>query len=94
MSLLVVLERHSIGNRRSSREFKLPQNLNDYIIKGKYKYGIERNVSYAFLDSKNKCFVSNLIKILNHKLILRLQMIQIESNPRMRKWRHYIGIIL
>lgn len=34
-------EHQSIENRRSNHESKLPQKFNDYIIEGKYKYGIE-----------------------------------------------------
>ncbi|GJW38483.1 ribonuclease H-like domain-containing protein [Tanacetum coccineum] len=50
--------------RRSSRQTKLPTSLNDFVIKGKVKYGIERVVSYANLNHENYCFASTLNK--NH----------------------------
>ncbi|GKA62052.1 ribonuclease H-like domain-containing protein [Tanacetum coccineum] len=44
--------------RRSSRQTKLPSSLNDFIVKGKFKYGVERVVNYANLNHDNYCFVS------------------------------------
>ncbi|GJS78106.1 NB-ARC domains-containing protein [Tanacetum coccineum] len=48
--------------RRSSRQTKLPSSLNDFIIEGKVKYGVERVVSYANLNHENSCFASSLNK--------------------------------
>nr|GEX45413.1 hypothetical protein [Tanacetum cinerariifolium] len=48
--------------RRSSRQTKLPISLNDFIIRGKVKYGIERVVNYFNLSSDNFSFASSLNK--------------------------------
>ncbi|GJT75123.1 ribonuclease H-like domain-containing protein [Tanacetum coccineum] len=48
--------------RRSSRQTKLPSSLNDFIIEGKVKYGVERVVNYANLSLANYCFISALNK--------------------------------
>ncbi|GJY23649.1 ribonuclease H-like domain-containing protein [Tanacetum coccineum] len=48
--------------RRSSRQTKLPSSLNDFIIEGKVKYGVERVVNYANLSPPNYCFISALNK--------------------------------
>nr|GEY76176.1 putative reverse transcriptase, RNA-dependent DNA polymerase, Gag-polypeptide of LTR copia-type [Tanacetum cinerariifolium] len=47
---------------RSFRHTKLPTSLNDFIIDGKVKYGIERAVNYANLSSDNFCFATSLNK--------------------------------
>nr|GEV13633.1 hypothetical protein [Tanacetum cinerariifolium] len=46
--------------RRSSRQTKLPSSLNDFIVEGKVKYGVERVVNYANLNHDNYCFASAL----------------------------------
>ncbi|GJY90467.1 ribonuclease H-like domain-containing protein [Tanacetum coccineum] len=46
--------------RRSSRQTKLPSSLNDFIVEGKVKYGVERVVNYANLNHDNYCFISAL----------------------------------
>ncbi|GKE12183.1 hypothetical protein Tco_1415734, partial [Tanacetum coccineum] len=48
--------------RRSSRQTKLPTSLNDFVIEGKVKYGVEKVVSYANLNHENFCFASDLNK--------------------------------
>ncbi|GJV17884.1 hypothetical protein Tco_1363207 [Tanacetum coccineum] len=48
--------------RRSSRQTKLPTSLNDIIIDGKVKYGVEIVVNYANLSHENSCFTSSLNK--------------------------------
>ncbi|GKA64920.1 hypothetical protein Tco_0764627, partial [Tanacetum coccineum] len=48
--------------RRSSRQTKLPTSLNDFIIDGKVKYGVEKVVNYANLRHENFCFASSLNK--------------------------------
>lgn len=40
----------------------MPVKFIDYIIEGKYKYGILRSVNYSYLNNENRCFVSNLNK--------------------------------
>jgi hypothetical protein len=42
--------------RRSTRESVLPKALNDYIIEGKVKFGLEKVVNYANLSQENRCF--------------------------------------
>lgn len=49
--------------RKSSRDTRFPRKYDDYIVEGKYKYGVEKVVNYSKLSSINKCFVSNLNKI-------------------------------
>nr|GEY06411.1 hypothetical protein [Tanacetum cinerariifolium] len=49
-------------DRRSSRQTKLPTSLNDFIIDGKVKYGVEKVVNYANLIHENLCFASSLTK--------------------------------
>nr|GEU30637.1 ribonuclease H-like domain-containing protein [Tanacetum cinerariifolium] len=48
--------------RRFSRQTKLPSSLNDFIVEGKVKYGVERVANYANLNHDNYCFVSALNK--------------------------------
>ncbi|GKA31493.1 ribonuclease H-like domain-containing protein, partial [Tanacetum coccineum] len=48
--------------RRSSRVSKMPAKLNDYVIDSKLKYGLEKHVSYAKLNSMNYCFATTLYK--------------------------------
>nr|GEV85811.1 putative reverse transcriptase, RNA-dependent DNA polymerase, Gag-polypeptide of LTR copia-type [Tanacetum cinerariifolium] len=48
--------------RRSSRQTKLPNSLNDFIVEGKVKYDVERVVNYANLNHENFFFVSGLNK--------------------------------
>nr|GFC71639.1 putative reverse transcriptase, RNA-dependent DNA polymerase, Gag-polypeptide of LTR copia-type [Tanacetum cinerariifolium] len=45
-----------------SRQTKLPFSLNDFVIEGKVKYGVEKVVNYANLNSANFCFISALNK--------------------------------
>nr|GEW20391.1 ribonuclease H-like domain-containing protein [Tanacetum cinerariifolium] len=42
--------------RRSSRQTKLPSNLNDFIVEGKVKYDVERVVNYVNLNHDNYFF--------------------------------------
>nr|GEZ42463.1 ribonuclease H-like domain-containing protein [Tanacetum cinerariifolium]GEZ43670.1 ribonuclease H-like domain-containing protein [Tanacetum cinerariifolium] len=48
--------------KRSSRVSKIPVQLNDYVIDSKLKYGLEKHVSYAKLNSVNYCFATTLNK--------------------------------
>ncbi|GJX99805.1 ribonuclease H-like domain-containing protein [Tanacetum coccineum] len=48
--------------RRSFRQTKLPSSLNDFIVKGKVKYGVKRVVNYANLNHDNYCFIFSLNK--------------------------------
>lgn len=38
-----------------------------YVVKGKYKYSIERSINYSCLNTETRCFVSNLNKIVEPK---------------------------
>ena len=51
-----------LGFRRSSRSTKIPSKYDDFVLGGKYKFGIERTIGYASLDSESKCFASILNK--------------------------------
>ncbi|GJX28138.1 hypothetical protein Tco_0236217 [Tanacetum coccineum] len=53
--------------RRSSRNTSLPDRLNNYELQGKFKYGLNRYVSYANLSSENYSFVTNFIKTIEPK---------------------------
>nr|GEY78320.1 putative ribonuclease H-like domain-containing protein [Tanacetum cinerariifolium] len=48
--------------RRSFIQTKLPTSLNDFIIKGKVKYGVQKVVNYANLNHENFYFASGLNK--------------------------------
>ncbi|GKC76681.1 putative RNA-directed DNA polymerase [Tanacetum coccineum] len=48
--------------RRSSRQTKLLSSLNDFIVEGKVKYGVERVVNYANLKLDSFCFATALNK--------------------------------
>nr|GEV82680.1 UvrD-like helicase, ATP-binding domain, P-loop containing nucleoside triphosphate hydrolase [Tanacetum cinerariifolium] len=51
----------SVNNlRRSSRQTKLPSSLNDFIVKGNVKCGVERVVNYANLNPDSFCFATAL----------------------------------
>ncbi|GJX54374.1 ribonuclease H-like domain-containing protein, partial [Tanacetum coccineum] len=52
--------------RRSSRHIKLPTSLNDFIVEGKVKYGIERVVNYTNLNSENFYFAFSLNESIDH----------------------------
>nr|GEV78930.1 ribonuclease H-like domain-containing protein [Tanacetum cinerariifolium] len=47
---------------RSSRVSKLPAKLNDYVVDSKLKYGLEKHVSYAKLNTVNYCFTTTFNK--------------------------------
>lgn len=57
----------SLGSSRSRIESHTPIKFIDYIIEGKYKYGILRSVNYSYLNNENRCFVSNLNKTIEPK---------------------------
>nr|GEX21777.1 putative reverse transcriptase, RNA-dependent DNA polymerase, Gag-polypeptide of LTR copia-type [Tanacetum cinerariifolium] len=48
--------------RRSSRQTKLPASLNDFIVDGKVKYGVERVINYANLSADNFYFDTSFNK--------------------------------
>lgn len=52
----------SIGSSRARRESHMPVKFVDYVVEGKYKYGIERTTNYSFVNNESRCFVSNLNK--------------------------------
>ncbi|XP_021979964.1 uncharacterized protein LOC110876093 [Helianthus annuus] len=54
----------SINVRKSSRNTSMPRNIDDFVVEGKVRYGIEKVVSYAHLSYENKCFVASLNKTL------------------------------
>ncbi|GJV56571.1 hypothetical protein Tco_1457576 [Tanacetum coccineum] len=58
----VEIERDQPSVRRSSRPSKLPTKLNDYVVNSKLKYGIEKHVNYANLNSVNYYFATTLNK--------------------------------
>ncbi|KAL4591437.1 hypothetical protein LXL04_004402 [Taraxacum kok-saghyz] len=47
---------------KSTRETFMPKKFSDYIVEGKYKFGVERFVNYSNLNPSCLCFVSNLDK--------------------------------
>ncbi|GJX23853.1 ribonuclease H-like domain-containing protein [Tanacetum coccineum] len=51
-----------VGPRRSQRASKLPAKLNEFVLDGKVKYGLNRYANHSVLSSKNYGFVSNLNK--------------------------------
>ncbi|GJS46587.1 ribonuclease H-like domain-containing protein [Tanacetum coccineum] len=53
--------------RRSSRPHKLPTSLNDFIIEGKVKYGVEKVVNYSTLSKEILYFASSLNKSVKPK---------------------------
>nr|GEW69785.1 putative reverse transcriptase, RNA-dependent DNA polymerase, Gag-polypeptide of LTR copia-type [Tanacetum cinerariifolium] len=57
----------SVVPKRSSRPSKVPRNLNDFVIEGKVKYGVERVVNYSNLSNDNFCFTSNINKSIEPK---------------------------
>ncbi|GJV43491.1 hypothetical protein Tco_1428027, partial [Tanacetum coccineum] len=50
--------------RRSSRQTKLPTSLNDFIIDGEVKYGVEKVTNYANLSHENYFFASSFKKFI------------------------------
>ncbi|KAK9062368.1 hypothetical protein SSX86_019554 [Deinandra increscens subsp. villosa] len=48
--------------RRSTRNTSVPKKLQDYVVEGKVKYGLERVVNYSRLSTENRCFMSALNK--------------------------------
>nr|GEY79544.1 hypothetical protein [Tanacetum cinerariifolium] len=57
----------TVALRRSSRPSRVPQNLNDFVIEGKVKYGLERVFNYSNPSKDNFCFTSNLNKSIEPK---------------------------
>jgi hypothetical protein len=57
----------SSGPRRSTRIRSFLKNLNDYIIEGKVKFGLEKVVNYSNLSAENLSFVTILNKIVEPK---------------------------
>ncbi|KAI3781841.1 hypothetical protein L2E82_11867 [Cichorium intybus] len=58
----------SLGSCKLRRESKLRAQFNDFVIDNKYKYNINKVVSYSFLDKENKCFVSKLNKTIEPRV--------------------------
>nr|GEX05140.1 hypothetical protein [Tanacetum cinerariifolium] len=48
--------------RRPSRQTRLPTSLNNFVVEGKVKCGVERVVGYANLNHENLCFAYGLNK--------------------------------
>ncbi|XP_022040080.1 uncharacterized protein LOC110942612 [Helianthus annuus] len=48
--------------RRSSRNVSFPKRINEFVVEGKVKYGIEKVVSYANLSVANFCLIASLNK--------------------------------
>nr|GEU95260.1 putative reverse transcriptase, RNA-dependent DNA polymerase, Gag-polypeptide of LTR copia-type [Tanacetum cinerariifolium] len=57
----------TVAPRRSSRPSRVPQNLNDFVIEGKFKYRVERVVNYSNISKEIFCFTSNLNKSIEPK---------------------------
>lgn len=57
----------SNGLDRPVRESRLPNKFEDYVLEGKYKYGVEKVINYSLLNDESKCFVSNLNKTVEPK---------------------------
>lgn len=57
----------SLGSSSSRIESHMLVKFNDYIVEGKYKYGVERTINYSSLNIENKRFVSNLNKTIEPK---------------------------
>ncbi|GKE35329.1 hypothetical protein Tco_1454651, partial [Tanacetum coccineum] len=51
-----------VSQRRSKRSLKLPAKLNDFVLEGKIKYGLNRYANHSVLSAENCCFISNLNK--------------------------------
>ncbi|XP_076888468.1 uncharacterized protein LOC143538913 isoform X1 [Bidens hawaiensis] len=51
-----------VVSRRSTRNVSFPKTLNDFVVEGKVKYGLEKVVNYSNLSTKNLCFTSLLDK--------------------------------
>ncbi|KAJ0826856.1 putative RNA-directed DNA polymerase [Helianthus annuus] len=62
-----VQDQPSTTLRRSSRNIKFPSKLDDFIIEGKVKYGLENVLNYANLSPDNLCFASVLNKSVEPK---------------------------
>ncbi|GKD77380.1 hypothetical protein Tco_1340001 [Tanacetum coccineum] len=53
--------------RRFERSSVFPNKYNEYVIDSKVKYGLERYVGYANLNSENYCFTTELNKAFEPK---------------------------
>ena len=53
--------------RRTTRPSKLPKRLDDYVLDGKYRYGIDKVVNYSYLDADSLCFATSLNKTVEPK---------------------------
>ncbi|GJX40295.1 ribonuclease H-like domain-containing protein [Tanacetum coccineum] len=74
--------------RRSSRQTKLPTSLNDFVIEGKVKYGVEKVVNYANLNTRNSVLLLVLIKV--YRLVKSLY--GLKQAPR--KWNGKLVTVL
>ncbi|KAJ0599026.1 putative RNA-directed DNA polymerase [Helianthus annuus] len=54
----------NVDVRKSSRNTSMPKRLDDFVVEGKVRYGIEKVINYANLSYENKCFVASLNKTL------------------------------
>ncbi|GKE18373.1 ribonuclease H-like domain-containing protein, partial [Tanacetum coccineum] len=52
---------------RSKRSSIFPNKYNNFVVDSKVKYGLEKYVNYSKLNSKNKCFVTELNKSVEPK---------------------------
>ncbi|GKG39225.1 hypothetical protein Tco_0463370, partial [Tanacetum coccineum] len=47
---------------RSSKQSKLPEKLNDYVLSSKARYGLDKFVNNSWLSAKNCGFIANINK--------------------------------
>ena len=57
-----IQDQPNINLRRSSRNIKFPSKLDDFVVDGKVKYGLERVLNYANLSPEGMCFAVVLNK--------------------------------
>ncbi|GJW06529.1 ribonuclease H-like domain-containing protein [Tanacetum coccineum] len=60
--LILVITFMPLRMSRSSRQSVFPKNYNDFVVESKVKYGLEKFVGYAKLNTENLCFVTELNK--------------------------------
>ncbi|KAI3825951.1 hypothetical protein L1987_07722 [Smallanthus sonchifolius] len=56
------IEPNTVQLRRSTRNSNPPKKLDDFVVKGKVRYGIEKVVNYSNLPPEAYCFISSLNK--------------------------------
>nr|GEV92894.1 putative reverse transcriptase domain-containing protein [Tanacetum cinerariifolium] len=80
--------------RRTSIQSVFPNNYNDFVVKSKVKYGLEKYVGYSKLNVENFCFVTQLNKTREPKTYSEASKYSYWTNAMNQNWILYSEMVL